>query len=243
VKRATPRNADGSKKPSTGRTDNSNEQRSYDGNSSAMPSSSMSNGMESSMYMQGGFPNPMAAMMMGGGGNPMFPNQQQQQSSFDPQMMAQFFQQQNWGNANFNPMAFQQMMMGGGMAGMGGMGGMGGWGGMNRMNMGGSMSPIGTTGAVGNGSPAPSTAGNVNREGMRSSAGPQDRGSATTANRGRSNFQAPPSAGLPTRPNAAQDGKSPNTGRDYSREKSPDRGGSYQSRGGGNGGYNRDGRW
>ncbi|CEH16787.1 RNA-binding protein musashi/mRNA cleavage and polyadenylation factor I complex, subunit HRP1 [Ceraceosorus bombacis] len=57
--------------------------------------------------------------------------------AFDPQAMAQFFQQTGWGN-NFNPMMFQQMMMGGAMGGMPGMmGGMGMPGMMGMPNMGG----------------------------------------------------------------------------------------------------------
>ncbi|UZJ54160.1 hypothetical protein CBS101457_003480 [Exobasidium rhododendri] len=260
IKRATPRNADGTKRAGAATSDRrtNNENGSVVGSST--PSTAMGGGMDSnSMFMQGnaGYNNPMAAMMMG---NPMF-TAQQQQSSFDPQMMAQMFQQQNWGNANFNPMAFQQMMMGG-MAGMGGgMGGMGGWGGgspwmagMNNMAGGGSMSP---TGAVGSPLPGHSSGSNsINSRnmgtGQASAAGgmrSNDGNSAASNNRGRSNLQAPTSAGLPSRPRTNQEGRSPNAGRDYSREKSPERGSSSinnnnsNTRGGGGGNYNRDNRW
>jgi hypothetical protein len=239
VKRATPRNADGTKKVMSSRTENTTTT----GNATSSNSVPV---MDPSMFMQqggvGAMGNPMAAMAaMMGGGNAMYGGNQQQQSSFDPQMMAQFFQQQNWGNANFNPMAFQQMMMGGmGAMGMGGMG-MGGMGmgmGMGGMSpwIGGNMGSMSPAGGVA--SPNNATTAAYGGNGMRSTQSQERTESSNQSNRGR--IQAPTSAGLPSRPNI-QANKSPDPstsgggGRDYSREKSPERGG--------RGGYNRDNRW
>jgi hypothetical protein len=134
--------------------------------------------------------------------------------------------------------------MGMGMGGWGGAAAMSPWmGGAGGMNMGGSMSPVGAVSSP-NPTVGAATTGGYGGQGMRNQSSQEP--SSNQAGRGR-NLQAPTSAGLPIRPNT-QAGQSPNAGsgggRDYSREKSPERGSNNSSGGrGGSGGYNRDSRW
>lgn len=216
VKRATPRNADGTRRQ-TGQKPETNQKKGGsgygdDGNSSMFGygSNSMGGNNDMSSMMMGN--NPMASMMM----NPMFNSAGSQ--SFDPNAMASFFQQQGGGGA-FNPMMFQQMMMAANMGGMMGGGGGGGGGWSNNANMGG-MGGFGMN-MGGNGG---SMANNGNRKtGSRSDSADhdQDRNSRDRSepSRGRPLNAPPSSAGLPTRP----DGSTNNSGRDYQRERSPGR--------------------
>lgn len=190
VKRATPRNADGNRKPNVPRNDYSSS-RNQGGDMSSMGNMGM--GDASSMGT-----NPMAAMMMN---NPMFAGAINNQN-FDPTAMAQFFQQ-----PGFNPMAFQQMMMGGWGAGnpmMNAMGGMGFGGGM----FGGS-TPMSPSQGQSNRSTSQN---NTNLSSRDSPSQNRDtRGSAD----GRRNAGRPGDASPPTH--------SSSTARDYQRERSPER--------------------
>lgn len=215
VKRAAPRNADGTRRQTGPQKPEMNQKRSggdfgNDGNSGMFGygSNSMGGGNDMSSMMMGN--NTMASMMM----NPMFNSAGSQ--SFDPNAMASFFQQQGGGGA-FNPMMFQQMMMAANMGGM--MGGSGG-GWSNNGNMGGFGMGMGGNGG--------SMANNGNRKtGGRSGSADQgsnhdqDRNSRDRSepNRGRPLNAPPSSAGLPTRP----DGSNNNSSRDYQRERSPGR--------------------
>lgn len=221
VKRATPRNADGTRRQVGQKTEvNSNRGRGNygdDGGNSGMSgygSNPMGgNNDMSSMMMMGN--NPMASMMM----NPMFNSVGSQ--SFDPNAMASFFQQQS-GAGGFNPMMFQQMMMaanmGGMMGGGGGSGGNAGW--SNNAGVGGFGMGMGGDGnMMGNNNNRKVANSGRSESADHSSNHDQDRNSRDRSEPGRGRpLNAPPSsAGLPTRP----DGSS--SGRDYQRERSPGR--------------------